>query len=72
MSLPNNEITSLDEIQKLRDLQKLEHLRLEGNPITSYPNFRKVVITLVQQLRQLDGEHISEEERREAEIVTNK
>jgi len=62
----------MNEFENLKGMIQLQNLRVDSNPVTSFPNFRKHLILMLPQLKQIDGVNIEKQERREAEIVTSK
>jgi len=63
-----NEITSLDEISKLRVLLQLKACVLTENPmVEENENFRVEVLILLRRLERCDKDPFAEEERAEAE-----
>ena len=66
LNLANNQISSFDQITRLRTLYELRELYLQGNPIEYNENYRLLVISYVPSLQRLDGVEISEDERKQA------
>lgn len=66
LNLSNNQISSFDQIARLRTLYELRELYLQGNPIDQNENYRLLVISYVPSLERLDGIDISENERQQA------
>ncbi len=60
------------EVERLQSLEQLEHLNIESNPISDTPTFRKHLILLLPRLKELDGQTISIQDRKEAEIAVQK
>ena len=56
------------EITKLRPLQDLNNLDLQGNPLSSLPHYREFVIYQLRSLDVLDNQKVSMEERRQADM----
>jgi protein TilB len=53
-------------MRSLRNLETLEHLRelyLTGNPCTTWPPYRELVVAVLPQLTKLDGTDVSKSER---------
>ncbi|KAF3986420.1 hypothetical protein FT663_04550 [Candidozyma haemuli var. vulneris] len=65
LSLVNNNVTSLSQLEPLRHW-KLEHLVLLGNKVVQEHNYRLFVVWLVPTLKVLDGEKVKASERAEA------
>lgn len=40
---------------ELKILHKLESLKLEGNNLAKIPNYKNIIITLLPNLKKLDG-----------------
>ena len=40
---------------ELKTLKKLETLKLEGNNLSKIPNYKNIIITLLPNLKKLDG-----------------
>jgi Leucine-rich repeat (LRR) protein len=66
LNLANNQISSFDQITRLRSLYELRELYLQGNPIDHNEHYRLLVISYVPSLQRLDGIDISEDERKQA------
>jgi Leucine-rich repeat (LRR) protein len=66
LNLSNNQISSFDQIARLRTLYELRELYLQGNPIEQSEHYRLLVISYVPSLQRLDGIDISETERKQA------
>ncbi|KAL5499652.1 hypothetical protein EMCRGX_G011106 [Ephydatia muelleri] len=58
-----NQLGDFKELQYLASLSKLEVLWLYDNPISSDPNYRSKVIRMLPQVKKLDNQIVSEEER---------
>ena len=56
------------EITKLRPLQDLTNLDLQGNPFSSLPHYRQFVIYQLRSLDVLDNQTVTKEERRQADM----
>ncbi|KAG1689247.1 hypothetical protein DVH05_002315 [Phytophthora capsici] len=72
LNLANNRIRDVDEFDHLRKLIVLRQLSFTdehfgSNPIVSHPDYRPIAITMLKQLRQLDGILIASDERSTAE-----
>jgi hypothetical protein len=73
LSLSYNNIVSINEFSKFQPLDSLENLRIEGNPISNtYPNFIKMIISMLPSLRTIDGVSLSSQDRKEAAILYQK
>jgi len=66
LNLANNQITSFDQIARLRTLYELRELYLQGNSIDQNDHYRLLVISYVPNLQRLDGIDITEDERKQA------
>jgi hypothetical protein len=60
--LHGNHIKSLPQVERLRRLQKLISLTLNGNPIECFPFYRRYVIGALTELRSLDHSTITDDE----------
>ena len=58
-----NQLSDFKELQYLASLSKLEVLWLHDNPISSDPSYRSKVIRMLPQVKKLDNQIVSEEER---------
>lgn len=67
LSLAHNEVSDVAQLQFLRHLPRLQHLSLEGNPITeNLVDYRDRVVALQPKLRFLDYERVREADRQRA------
>jgi Leucine-rich repeat (LRR) protein len=66
LNLANNQISSFDQIARLRTLYELREISLQGNPIEQNEHYRLLVISYVPSLQRLDGIDVSENERQQA------
>lgn len=66
LSIKNNAIRYLDEIQPLSRLRRLTKLSMEGNPVTRLPYYREHVIVSCPLLTVLDDRAVSADERTSA------
>ncbi|RKO85408.1 hypothetical protein BDK51DRAFT_34318, partial [Blyttiomyces helicus] len=64
--LRRNSVADPRQLVHLRELPKLRVLWLSENPLGAHPEYRKLVIGFVPQLRVLDDREVSKEERAEA------
>lgn len=64
--LRNNQISSLNELQALRNLHHLKILWLMGNPCTSKPHYRAFAIYCSPSLSNLDDVEVTDAEREAA------
>ena len=71
LSLGNNSIRYLGQLKVLGELKNLEKLSLDGNTVVSMPFYRLSVVGLCRHLVQLDGVHVSPEERDLANTVAS-
>lgn len=65
LMMNNNKLSSFSELMGLKGCKTLEHLSLLENPIYFKPNYRVYVIYLLPQLKVLDFQKITDEERKE-------
>ncbi|CAF1254316.1 unnamed protein product [Rotaria magnacalcarata] len=66
LNLSNNQISSFDQIARIRTLYELRELYLQGNPIEHSEHYRLLVISYIPNLQILDGIDINEDERKQA------
>jgi len=64
--LRGNSIASLDELRHLSALSNLRTLWLAQNPCAEMPEYRARAIAELPQLRKLDSDPVTEEERKQA------
>ncbi|KAG4054729.1 hypothetical protein PC123_g10161 [Phytophthora cactorum] len=72
LNLANNRIRDVDEFEHLRKLIVLRQLSFTdehfgSNPIVYHPDYRSCAISIIKQLRQLDGTLVGSDERSTAE-----
>lgn len=48
-------IDDFNSLNFLKNLSHLESLVLEGNPISSLPNYKNIIISLLSNLKYLDS-----------------
>eukprot|EP00002_Diphylleia_rotans_P002877 TRINITY_DN11875_c0_g1_i1.p1 TRINITY_DN11875_c0_g1~~TRINITY_DN11875_c0_g1_i1.p1 ORF type:complete len:1286 (+),score=247.62 TRINITY_DN11875_c0_g1_i1:119-3976(+) len=72
LSIANNLISDLEDIDQLHSCSQLHILNLEGNPITLIPNYRYHVIQKLPRLRLLDSKEVSVAERKLVSQVIKK
>ncbi|XP_072922892.1 leucine-rich repeat and guanylate kinase domain-containing protein [Hemitrygon akajei] len=58
INLENNQISDLDEIMHLRNLQLLRELNLLKNPIQGNPDYLLWVLFIIQKLTELDNKQV--------------
>ena len=68
ISIKNNAIRYLDEIQPLSRMRRLTKLSMEGNPVTRLPYYREHIIVSCPSLTVLDDKAVSTDERAVGEI----
>lgn len=68
LDLTLNFIGDLQSISNLQGLYNLENLILTGNPCTDFPYYRDYVITMLPQLKTLDGDEIERCDRITAKL----
>lgn len=61
-----NDITRLDEIDKLAKLPNLKTLTLHGNPLENIKGYRQYALSVLPNLRQLDFCAVTKQDRRVA------
>ncbi|XP_067825865.1 centriolin isoform X2 [Heptranchias perlo] len=66
LNLKQNNITSLQDVAKLKPLKELTSLTLADNPLASLPHYRLYVIYHLRSLNCLDGQPVTIQERQEA------
>ncbi|XP_059849794.1 centriolin isoform X1 [Hypanus sabinus] len=66
LNLKQNNITSLQDVSKLKPLRELTSLNLADNPLASLPHYRLYVIYHLRSLNSLDGWPVTLQERQEA------
>ncbi|XP_067868451.1 centriolin [Heterodontus francisci] len=66
LNLKQNNITSLQDIAKLKPLKELTSLALADNPLARLPHYRLYVIYHLRSLNCLDGQPVTIQERQEA------
>jgi len=71
LSVANNFISSVDELEYLRSLP-LVHLNLEKNPLTSHPSYKNSVISILPNLKTLDNKELSATEKNSAGVSLKK
>ncbi|KAE9159590.1 hypothetical protein PF005_g31976, partial [Phytophthora fragariae] len=72
LNLANNRLRDVDEFEHLRKLVVLRQLSFAdehfgSNPVVAHPDYRSFAITVLKQLRQLDGTPVGSDERTTAE-----
>ena len=63
LSLADNDIADVEGLKNLVNLTSLTDLTLKGNPICRLPRYRAHVISLLEQLKTLDGVPITAADR---------
>ncbi|XP_041049599.1 centriolin [Carcharodon carcharias] len=66
LNLKQNNITSLQDVTKLKPLKELMSLTLADNPVARLPHYRLYVIYHLRTLNCLDGQPVTIQERQEA------
>ena len=66
LNVDSNSIQSLEEIYHLKKMPSLVNLCILNNPVGDYTNFRKIVLTLLPNLRSLNGMPITPVEQTQA------
>lgn len=64
--LRKNSVTDLAEVRNLQALQGLEVLWLSENPVASLPYYRPYILQHLPNLRKIDSQDVTDQERREA------
>eukprot|EP00826_Nyctotherus_ovalis_P055035 TRINITY_DN727_c0_g1_i9.p1 TRINITY_DN727_c0_g1~~TRINITY_DN727_c0_g1_i9.p1 ORF type:complete len:168 (-),score=43.70 TRINITY_DN727_c0_g1_i9:210-713(-) len=55
LELEYNQFASIDEFKELKELPNLVFLTLQGNPITTRPNYREELFNLLPNLKTIDN-----------------
>lgn len=71
LSLAYNDIVDISQLEYLSALPNLRTLRLDGNGIARHGDYRLRVIAACTSLQSLDGQDITETERKEASRLTH-
>jgi len=71
LNLTKNDISELNEINKLKCLPLLRALILQENPVSYEEAYRIEVLVILRRLERLDQDSYLEEERQEAEDIYN-
>ncbi|XP_054249616.1 centriolin [Indicator indicator] len=66
LNLKQNKLSSLQDIAKLKPLQDLTSLFLADNPVVSLPHYRLYTIFHLRALENLDGQQVTNNDRKEA------
>ncbi|NXX46743.1 CNTRL protein, partial [Tricholaema leucomelas] len=66
LNLKGNKLSSLHDIAKLKPLQDLTSLFLADNPVVSLPHYRLYTIFHLRALENLDGQPVTNHDRKEA------
>lgn len=69
--LRKNNISDLEEIKYLVGLPDLRILWLLDNPCAEQENYREIVIGILPNIKKLDNNEVTSEERKQAEIMKN-
>lgn len=69
IDLDSNGVKDLNEVLQLISCNSLQCLNLDGNPVTSMPNYRSLVVNYVNQLQVLDDIDIEDSERENQPII---
>ncbi|KMS64939.1 hypothetical protein BVRB_041080, partial [Beta vulgaris subsp. vulgaris] len=67
--MTNNQISRLQDLDQLADLQNLERVSFVKNPVTVLENYRLYVISLLPKLRHLDFQKVKTAERERARAM---
>jgi len=67
--ISDNRISLIKEIEELRDFYFLVELVVQPNPVGQLPHFRAQVAHRLQNLRSLDGQMVSAENKVKADII---
>lgn len=68
LSLVNNALRYLEELQPLSSLPCLKRISLSGNAVTKLPYYQETLISLCSEVESLDGQKINELTRTELKI----
>ncbi|XP_029466666.1 centriolin isoform X2 [Rhinatrema bivittatum] len=66
LNLRQNNISSLQDVAKLKPLRDLTSLFLAENPVANLPHFRLYTVFHLRSLECLDGQEVTNQERQEA------
>lgn len=69
LSLANNNISELGDLEPLKDLKKLKYLNLIGNPVKERKWYREWLVWRLGSLRVLDFQRIRDKVRRLISLV---
>lgn len=69
IDLDSNGVKDINEVLQLISCNSLQCLNLDGNPVTSMPNYRSLVVNYVNQLQVLDDIDIEDSERENQPII---
>lgn len=69
--LRKNNISDLEELQYLVGLQELRILWLLDNPCSENEKYREIVIKTLPNIKKLDNNEVTDEERKKAELLRN-
>ncbi|KAI9295761.1 L domain-like protein [Neoconidiobolus thromboides FSU 785] len=64
--LTNNQVSGLEYLLPLKEMSKLEHLSLIGNPVVNLNYYRLFCIFLCKKIRFVDFQRVKDEERKQA------
>ena len=69
--LHGNNITQINEVDKLAGLENLQKLSLHGNPVEKVKNYKCYVLCLIQTLKNFDMSSITKNDRKNMNIMSN-
>lgn len=67
LMLANNKIANLSEIDHIATLQRLEHLSLLENPVTSKLHYRLYTIHRIKSIKSIDFQKVTRSEREQSD-----
>lgn len=63
LNMAENQISELDEVEHLVQIKSLWYLDLSNNPVIDQEDYRKSVVYIMQQLKELDQKVVTVEEK---------
>ncbi|XP_074067789.1 centriolin isoform X2 [Macrotis lagotis] len=66
LNLKSNQLSSLQEVSKLKSLSDLSSLVLEGNPVAELPHYHLYTIFHLRSLESLDNQPVTSRDRQES------
>ena len=62
--LSNNRFSNFDSIHCLKNCTALQELALDGNPVSTHPDYRTWILNAVSSLKNLDNKKITADMRK--------